>query len=450
MFGTSTRTSPFREVRERLNGKVCLPDHGRWDDARKAWNLAVDQHPEAVVFPESVDDVIAAVNFARDRGLRVNVQGTGHNAAALGSMEGTILIKPTAMGGVDIDADALTVRVGPAALWSDVSDPASELGLLALAGSARDVGVVGYTLGGGLSFLARKYGLASNRVKAIEVVTAEGELVRADHEHHEDLFWALRGGGGSFGVVTAMELELFRIPQVYAGMMLWPWDRASEVLEGWYEMLPTLPDEATTVGRIVQTPPLPEIPEPLRGRQFAMVEMFYLGDEASGAELLRPLRELGPEIDTVAMVPPGALGYIHMDPPEPVPYHADARLLADPGKGVIDTLVETAGPDAGCGLISVELRQLGGALSRTEPGHGAIRGLDADFNMFAVGLAADEAGMAATVADCERVMDGYAPVEREVDPATLYRTDDYARLRELKSSYDPGAVFRGNHDIPAA
>jgi FAD/FMN-containing dehydrogenase len=240
---------------------------------------------------------------------------------------------------------------------------------------------------------------------------------------------------------------------------MWPWERAADVLGAWYELLPSLPDEATSVARIIQTPPLPDIPEPIRGRQFATVELFHLGDEASGAELLQPLRELGPEMDNVAMVPPATLGYIHMDPPEPVPARSDHRLLVDSGKGLVDTLVEVAGPDSGSGLISVELRQLGGALAKTDPGHGALQRLDADFSLFAVGPAADEATGEATVAHCARVVEGYASAdagcasfnfaEREVDPAMFYRREDYARLCEVKASYDPNGVFRGNHDIRA-
>jgi hypothetical protein len=454
---STTNLEAFRGLAT-LNGKVVQPGDGAWNEARLAWNLAVDQHPEAVVFPEGADDVRAIVDFARARGLRINVQGTGHNAGALTDMDNTVLVRPKRMNDVEIDVAALTVRVGAGALWADVVDPASEQGLAALAGSARDVAVVGYTLGGGLSFLARKHGLAANHVRAIELVTADGELIRADAESHPDLFWALRGGGGSFGAVTAMELALLPIPQIYAGFMLWPWERATEVLGTWHGMLPGLPEEATTVAKLAQFPPIPEVPELLRGRKLMIVEMFHLGGAESGDELLRPLRELGPELDTVGMVAPAELGHIHMDPPAPVPAQSGHSQLVDAGPEVMATFVEVAGPESGSTLAVVELRQLGGALKRREPGDGATSALQADLNMFAAGMAADEAMAAEGRRHIDRILEGFAPydagsrspnfAEQPTDPSALYPPETYGRLREVKSQYDPANLFRANHEIP--
>ena len=192
-------------------GKVVVPEDVRFGEARRAWNLAIDQRPAAVTFPESPQDVAAAVLFARESGLRVAAQGTGHSAGPLGSLEDTILIKTERMRGVSVDPARRTARVDAGVRWLEVVEAAAQHGLSALAGSSPDVGVVGYTLAGGLSFLGRRYGLAANHVSAIELVTADGRLVRADREHEPDLFWALRGGGGSFGVVTAIEFELFPI-----------------------------------------------------------------------------------------------------------------------------------------------------------------------------------------------------------------------------------------------
>ena len=191
------------------HGRVSAPGDLDWDEARQAWNVAVDQRPAAVAIPHSVDDVIAIVEFANERGLRVTAQGTGHNAGAFDTLADTILVKTQEMRGVEIDAEARVARVAAGTLWIEVTEPASALGLAPLAGSSPDVGVVGYSLGGGASWLARKYGLSSNSVVAIELVTADGELVRADAEHHADLFWALRGGGGNYGVVTHMEIRLY-------------------------------------------------------------------------------------------------------------------------------------------------------------------------------------------------------------------------------------------------
>ena len=200
-------------------GQIHYPGDVDWDQARTAWNLAVDQRPAAVALPRSAEEVASVIRAATQSGLRVSAQGTGHAAAAHDSLANTILIKTTHMRGVQIDAAAGRARVAAGALWLDAVLAAAEHGLAALAGSSPDVGVVGYTLGGRISWLSRRYGLAANSVTAIELVTADGELRRTDAEHDPDLFWALRGGGGSFGVVTAMEFDLYPLADVYAGTL---------------------------------------------------------------------------------------------------------------------------------------------------------------------------------------------------------------------------------------
>ena len=187
-----------------MEGRVSAPGDPDWDEARQAWNLAVDQRPAAVAIPESVADVVAIVAFARDRGLLVTAQGTGHNADAYDTLGNTILVKTHELRGVEIDVDERLARCAAGTLWIEVTQPASEHGLAPLAGSSPDVGVVGYVLGGGLSWLARKHGLAADNVRAIELVTAAGDVVRATKDDHTDLFWALRGGGGNYGIVTAV------------------------------------------------------------------------------------------------------------------------------------------------------------------------------------------------------------------------------------------------------
>src|SRR5215469_14411206 len=216
MSASATFTRPVGHLSASLDGKVVLPGDSRFDGARRAWNLAVDHQPAAVIFPESATAVAAAVGYAAKRGLRVAAQGTGHNAGPLGSLADTVLLRTDRMRGIQIDPVAGIARAEAGAVWLDVVQAAAQYGLAALAGSSPDVGVTGYTLGGGLSFLGRKHGLAASNVTAAELVTADGRLVRADAEHDPDLFWALRGGGGSFGVVTAIEFELFPITRAYA------------------------------------------------------------------------------------------------------------------------------------------------------------------------------------------------------------------------------------------
>ena len=297
-----------------------LAGQSGWDDARRAWQLNVDQRPAAVVYPESAKDVVSAVRSARGSGLRVAAQGTGHNAAPLGSLHDTLLLKTERMRGVTIDTRARVARAEAGALSLEVVQAAARHGLAMPAGSSPDVGVVGYTIGGGIGLLSRRYGLSANNVHAIELVTADGQLVRADREREPDLFWAVRGGGGSFGVVTAIELELFPLTEAYAGLLWYPLERGTEVLHAWRELTQAdPPDELTTMGRFVNFPPIAEVPEPVRGRSFVIVDAYHAGDRARADELLAPLRALGPVNDTIRIVSVPELSHVHMDPERPGP-----------------------------------------------------------------------------------------------------------------------------------
>ena len=446
----------IRALRLRLNGDLVLPGEPGWDDARRAWNLAVDQHPFAVALVESEADVVSVVQFASLHGLRVAPQGTGHGASALESLEDVILVKTERMRRVEIDAGSRTARAEAGALWQDVVEPAAEQGFIVLHGSSPDVGVVGYTLGGGMGWLARSRGLAANSVVAVELVTADGRLVRADRDNEPDLFWAIRGGGGSFGVVTAIEIRMYDAPELYAGAMFWPVERAPEVLHAWREWVETVPDDVTSVGRILHLPPVPDIPEPFRGKSFVLVEAVFTGPEAEGAALTAPLRALGPEMDTFAAVLPTALPHLHMDPPKPVPGVGDGMLLDELPPAAIEAMVATGTPP----VLSLEVRPLGGKLAEASAGNGAVGALEAGFALFAVGFApTPEIGVAVEQA-VDRIKAAFAPwessrtyfnfAERGVAPERLYPAETFRRLRRVKAQYDGGELFLANHPIPSA
>jgi hypothetical protein len=444
------------------NELIVLPHDPSWDEARLAWNLAADQQPAAVALPESARDVAAIVRWARERGLRVAPQGTGHNAIPLGSLAHTVLLKTERMRGLSIDIRKRRARVAAGVLWAEVTDAAAEHGVAALAGSSPDVGVVGYTLGGGVSWLGRRYGLASNSVTAIELVNAEGDLIRADNDQHADVFWALRGGGGSFGLVTALEFELYPVTHVHAGILFFPLERGAEVLRAWRRWVDQVPDEVTSVGRFLQLPPIPEIPEPLRGGSFAIVEAVSLLGEDASNELLRPLRELGPRMDTFATIPARQLEHLHMDPKHPVPGAGDGSVLADLNDAAIDVLVQTTGAGARSPLLSVELRHAGGALARKAPGGGAVSAIDGRFLMYAVGMAPTPEAGAAVKAHVELVQSGLAPWDagrsfsnfatKRERGERLFGDITYRRLQAVKAAVDPDDVFRSNHPVrlPAA
>jgi hypothetical protein len=446
-------------LKSRLGDRVVGPEDPGWDDARRAWNLAVDQHPAAVARPESAEDVVAAVEVARRHGLRVAPQGTGHGAPPRASLERSVLVDTSRMNAVEIDPERRRARLEGGAQWQHVVPAAAEHGLAALSGTAPDVCATGYALGGGVGWMVRRYGFACNSIRAAEVVTADGRQVRADTDSEPELFWALRGGGGSFGVVTALELELFPVRELYAGVLFWPQERAAEVLGAWHEWAAGVPDEMTSIGRLVNVPPLEEIPEPVRGRSFVMVEAAWIGDEAGGSEQLAALRELGPEMDTFAMIPPTGLGALHMDPPEPVPGAGDGMLLGDFPAEASDAMVATVGPGTDSPLVSIEVRHLRGAAERSDPAHGVRDALDASYALFAVGMAMNDAMKQTVVQRLDRLRAALAPwvagsllnfAERPLDPAGLFTDDAYRRLREVKSKYDPDNLIQANHEIPPA
>jgi hypothetical protein len=320
--------------------------------------------------------------------------------------------------------------------------------------------VVGYTLGGGLSWFARKHGLASNSVTAVELVTADARLIRVDKHNDPELFWALRGGGGSFGVVTALEFELLPIAHVFAGMLAFPIERASEVLHAWRRWTYSVPEEVTSIGRLLRVPPLPDIPEVVRGRQLVVVEATILGDEAHARRLLEPLRALGAEIDTFGMMPVQALQHLHMDPEQPVPGMSETMLLRDLPVDAVDALVDVAGPGREIPFLSVEVRHIGAAVSRSRPGDGAGR-IGAPYIMFGVGMVMAPEMAAAIRAYRPALRAALAPfdaghgylnfVEEPADAAELFPDAGvYARLRSVKKQFDAGDLFRSNHPIPPA
>jgi FAD/FMN-containing dehydrogenase len=436
---------------------LVLPHEPNWNEARRAWNLAVDQRPAAVALPESAEDVAAVVRWARARGLRIAPQGTGHAAGAMGSLAHTVLVKTERMRGVEIDPERRVARVEAGVVWEEVSKAAAEHGLAALAGSSSDVGVVGYTLGGGISWLGRRYGLAANNVVAVELVNADGEHVRVDADHEPELFWALRGGGGSFGIVTALEFSLFPVSEVYAGILFFPLERGREVLRAWRRWVEDVPDEVTSVGRFLQFPPVPAIPEHLRGGSFVAIEATCLLQASEADELLRPLRDLGPAMDTFATIPIEQLRHLHMDPEHPVPGLGDGMLLDDFPAEAIDAIVAAAGTESRSPLLSVEVRHLGGALRRADASHGALASIEAGFAMFAVGTAMTPEMGAAVKAHLEVLQSVLARwdagrdylnfTERRVRGERFYGDLTHRRLQAVKSEVDPEDVFRSNHPI---
>jgi FAD binding domain/Berberine and berberine like len=445
-----------------INGTFLTPGDEGFDAARQAWNLAVDQRPAAVAYADTAGDVAAAVRLAAERGLRVAVQGTGHAAAALGDLDGTLLLKTMRMTRLEVDPGSRRARADAGVLWGDVAVAAGEHGLAALHGSSPDVGVVGYTLGGGISWLSRRHGLACNRVVAADVVTADGELRRVSRDEEPDLFWALRGGGGAFGAVTALEFELLPLTDVYAGWLVWEADAAGEVVHAFREWSRGAPRAITTSLRFLHLPPFPEVPEPLRDRPVIAFDGVYVGSEDGGVEVLQPLREVAAPLvmDTWATIPASGLVRLHGDPEQPVPFRGDGFQVRELTPEAADAFAEVGGPGSGSPLLMLELRQLGGALAEAPDGGGALSALTDEFTLYGVGMMMGPEAAEAIGAHQERVREVMAPWSGGVylnfseteGGAAAKAFDDatYARLRDVKARYDGDDLFRSNHPVEPA
>jgi FAD/FMN-containing dehydrogenase len=452
----SADPSEIDRLRERLQGDLLAPGDPGWDNARTGFNLALDPRPALIAVPRNDADVAATVEFAAAAGLRVAAQGTAHGAGALASLEDSILMRTTAMKGVEIDAERRRAYARAGDTWHDLVPQASELGLAALHGSAPGVGIVGYTIGGGVGWYSRRHGIACNRVTAFDVVDADGEAQRVDAAGDADLFWALRGGGGSFAVVTGVEFELLEIPQVYAGALFFPFERAGEVLHAWREWTAGVPEEMTSLGRLMQFPPIEDVPEPVRGKSFVILETIYAGDEANGAELNAPLTDLGPVMNSLAAVPPAGISELHMDPPGPVSGITGHLLLEDLPAAAIDDLLAAAGPGSGSTLTSVEIRHGGGALSRQPADGGALSSLPGNFNMFAVGSTMDPAAVAPTRERLGQLHDALVRheagrylsfCEEPTEFETAFSDEACERLRAARRKYDPDGLFQANQEL---
>jgi FAD/FMN-containing dehydrogenase len=444
----------------RLQGTLLLPGEEGYEDARAAWNLNARQSPAVVVVAEEAEDVLFAVRFARDAGLGVGVMATGHGVGT--PDDGGVLINTSRMRGVRVDPVLRTARVEAGALWKDVIPAAHAHGLATLSGSAPHVGVVGYTMGGGFGWLGRRYGLNSTGVTEAQVVTARGESLRVRPDENEDLFWGLRGGGGNFGIVTSLEFRLYPLATVYGGNVFYPVERAPEVLNTYARWSAGLPDEMTTAVAFMNIPPLPRLPEPLRGRSVVVVKGAYSGENlADGEEMFRTVREgFGePIIDTFGEMPVAQMDRISMDPVDPLGVIQHAEMLSDLSPEAIEALVRVAGAGSGSPLIILELRQLGGALSRSPEQPNLLD--SGKFSMNAIGatftpqMAEDvRARIARLVEETRPYQTGRTFVNfMEEDPLedrvrAAYTPGDWERLVALKDEYDPHNLFRFNRNIP--
>ncbi len=442
-----------------IDGTIATPSDAGWDEARAAWNLDADQRPAAVAIVENAGDVAAVAAFAAENGLKIAGQGTGHGAGPLvPGLEGAILVKTQRMRGIAIEPETETAMVEAGVLSAELGKAANEHGLVYMPGSSPDVGVVGFTLGGGLSWFGRRHGFACNRVAAIDVVTADGEARTVDADNDPDLFWALRGGGGGYALVTALHVRLLPLAQAYGGILIFPAEVGADAVRAYRDWAAEAPEEFTTVVRFVTPPPIPDVPEQLRGKPLLTIDGAFIGGQEEGEALIAPLREIGePIIDGFAQMPTAGLSHIHMDPENPVPSIGDGMTLRDLPDEAIDAWVGVAGVDSGSPLLLSEIRHVGGALGREDENGGALSKLDAGWAMYSVGMPMTPELKEAIPAHLDRIEEAMTPwgtdggyynfSDRPKHADHILPAAVCERLREVKGKWDPNGRIVANHPL---
>ncbi|MGY1616650.1 FAD-binding oxidoreductase [Geodermatophilus sp. SYSU D00691] len=446
-----TVDAPFDVLDAVITGSVHQPGEAGYAAHVTPWNLAVPLHPAAVVAARTAEDVAAAVRFAGAFGLTAGVQGTGHGA--IPGIAGHLLVSTRDLDEVTVHPEGWA-RVGAGVKWLRVVQEAAPYGLAPLSGSVTDVGVVGYTTGGGVGPMARTFGLAADKVRAFDVVTGDGVLRRVTPTEHPDLFWALRGGKGTTAIVTAVEFDLVHLPTFYGGSVWFDAADAPRVIAAWRTWAAELPEQGTTSFGLFQLPPLPEVPPPLAGRMTLSLRFLWTGDPEEGARHLDRMRAVAPVVlDDAALKPYTAVDSVHTDPVDPTPAVDPAILLSEFPAEAADRLLEVAGSGSGSSLILLEVRALGGAYARPGEHPNSFCHRDAAFSVLAVGLAADADMAARAMVDADRVFaalapwdnghvwPNFGPVHDERSARRAYDEPTLRRLAEISRTYDPDGVL---------
>ncbi len=442
-----------------FSGPVFRPGEDGYDAERAGFNLTVDHHPELIVGATGPEDVVAAVSYASARRLAVAVLTTGHGPAI--PADGQVLINTRRMSDVQVDPAARTARVGGGVRWHQVLPQTMPHGLAPLNGSSTHVGVVGYTLGGGVGPLGRSYGFAADRVRRVDMVTADGQLRHVTADSEPELFWAVRGGKGNFGVVVGLEFELVPVSRLYGGGLFFPAEATADVLHAYSRWVQTVPEEMSSSVLLIDFPPIPEIPELFRGKYVANLRLAYTGTAEEGERLVQPLRTIGSQIlDTLGELPYAEVGTIYNDPTEPAPAFDSNISLHTLDAGAVDTILSLAGPDAGSPLI-IEMRHLGGAYARPPAIPSAVGGRDAAYTLFAACIVrpGQDGAIRRAHEELRETMRPWATGGTtynfsgvgDADPERVrlaFAPADYARLAKAKATYDPENMFRINFNIP--
>jgi len=451
-----TRFDLLAALKGRFDGELSAPGDPGYDRHRLGWNRTVESRPAVVAAATGAADIQHAVRAAREHDVPLAIQATGHGAVV--AADGALLLKTSSMAGVEIDPHRWVARVGPGATWDDVNRAAARFGLAGLAGRCGTVGVTGYTLGGGQSWLSRTFGFAADSVVSADVVTADGTALTATARQHPDLFWALRGGGGNFGVVTSLEFRLYPVPRVFAGMSLYPLERAADTLSAYRRWALDEPAGMNTAVLLPRLPSAPQVPEPFRGRRVLAIRVFHHGDADDGRRALAPLLDVAgpPLLDAFAMrtFPDAASATNGPDAP-PMAHRQEVELFRSLPDDAVDAVVEAGAADSP--LAFVEVRHWGGAMADPPPDAGPAGHRDVPFSVLAVApyptsdRTATDAHLDRLAGRLARHATGGSFLTLLTDrrrTRTAFTDANYARLAAVKRTWDPGNVFHLNHNIP--
>jgi FAD/FMN-containing dehydrogenase len=459
--GTALDGTDVQRLQTSLRGQLVRPADPGYDEARVVFNAMIDRRPALIVRCAGVADVLAAVTFARATGLLVAVRGGGHNVTGSAVCDGGLVIDLSTMKGVRIDPAARTIRAEPGLTWGEVNHDLQTFGLAAAGGYVSTTGVPGLTLGGGLGWLVRKHGLACDNLRSADVVTADGDLVRASPTEHDDLFWGLRGGGGNFGIVTSFEFDVHPAGVVQAGLLVYPIEAASDLLRFWRDYARAAPEPLTSGVLLVSAPAAPFVPLEAQGTPVLAIFVVYAGPLDAGEQVLRPLRAHTPPlldlvqpmpysaVQTMADVlwPPGSLNYWKSSFTDDLSEEAVAILL--------DFFARAPSP-----LDSIILEHNGdGAMNRVGGGDTAFGQRSFPFNLLVTALWADPAQTDENLAWTRGLWEAMRPHtsdaaylnyvgdEGEDRVKSSYGRSNYQRLVALKQKYDPTNFFRLNQNI---
>jgi FAD/FMN-containing dehydrogenase len=461
----TTRGDDLAQLRASVRGAVLVPGEPGYEQACAGFNLLIVHRPEIAVVAEDVADVVAAVRYAEAAGLPVAVHATGHGSAA--TVTGAVLVVTSRLTGVRIDPERRTATIQGGAKWSAVLPLAQEHGLAPLIGSTSDVGAVGYTLGGGFGWLGRRYGLCADSVISLDLVTADGTELRASADENPEVFWALRGGGGgNLGVVTSMTIELYPVTDVYAGNLLYPAFMARDVVRRWRDWVVDADERLTSSVVLMNFPPMPELPEPLRGQSFVMVRGCWSGDLDEGQALVDEWRQWRPPVmDMFGPMPYAANDAISQDPVDPMPAMVTTEWFDTLPDDAIDVLLRAAVPAPGAQpmLVMAEVRHAGGAVRRNAAGAANDRGRQGELLLEMVGVAFDGHVAMALESHLRHTRQALAPyvtgatylnftegAEKQERTASAFSPEHLERLRAVKVALDPRDTFRFGFSLPAA